>query len=199
MFFSFNIAYAKTIIINEIAWMGTETSSNDEWLELFNTTNENISLDNYTLMINDKEIKLEGTIKAKNFFILERTNDETLSNTKADLIYTGAMKNTGGVILLKDNQNNLIDEVNFKDGWTYGDNSTKQTMERIEDNWQTSMNPNGSPKEINIENKIEIAPKEESIEIKKESNVFPFYEMIGFSFISAIALALTRKQLKRTA
>lgn len=196
LFVSFNTAFAKDILINEIAWMGTTSNSNDEWIELYNISDKDISLENYLLIINNKEIKLEGKIKTNDFFILERTDDTTLPKVKADLIYTGSMKNTGGKILLKDSQNNIIDEADFSNGWTYGDNETKQTMERIENDWQTSLNPNGSPKEINVLKKEDNLQANSSFEIKKESESFPFTEMISFSFVSAIALVFIKKQLK---
>ena len=38
--FSSVFAFAPLeIIINEIAWMGTENSSTDEWIELYNNSN----------------------------------------------------------------------------------------------------------------------------------------------------------------
>ena len=82
LLFSFNIVFAKDILINEIAWMGTENSSNDEWIELCNISNEDISLENYKLFIGEKEIKLKGIIKANSFYVLERTDESTLPNTK---------------------------------------------------------------------------------------------------------------------
>jgi len=33
-------ATAGDVVINEVAWAGTADSSNDEWLELFNTTSQ---------------------------------------------------------------------------------------------------------------------------------------------------------------
>ena len=92
LLFSFNFVYAQDILINEIAWMGTKSNSNDEWIELYNPTNTNISLEEYILYIGEKEIPLEGTIKANSFFILERTDDTTLPNIMADLIFPSFAK-----------------------------------------------------------------------------------------------------------
>ena len=203
LLFSFNIVFAKDILINEIAWMGTENSSNDEWIELYNISNEDISLENYKLFIDEKEIKLKGIIKANSFYILERTDESTLPNIKADLIYTGSIKNTGEKIILKDNKNDKIDEADFTNGWTVGDNKTKQTAERINDLWQTSIKKGGSPNEINIKNETKKEEKSSSVkemqaslfeEIKK-SEEFPLSAMIGISFISAATIVFIRKQL----
>ncbi|MDD2909916.1 MAG: lamin tail domain-containing protein [Candidatus Pacebacteria bacterium] len=203
LLFSFNIVFAKDILINEIAWMGTEISSNDEWIELYNISNEDIPLENYKLFIGEKEIKLKGIIKANSFYVLERTDESTLPNIKADLIYTGSIKNTGAKIILKDNKNNVIDEADFTNGWTAGDNKTKQTAERIDDLWQTSIKKGGSPNEINIKAETKKEEKNSSVkemqaslfeEITKDEQ-FPLGTMIGISFISATAIVFVRKQL----
>lgn len=203
LLFSFNIVFAKDILINEIAWMGTENSSNDEWIELYNISNEDIPLENYKLFIGEKEIKLKGIIKANSFYVLERTDESTLPNIKADLIYTGSIKNTGAKIILKDNKNNVIDEADFTNGWTAGDNKTKQTAERIDDLWQTSIKKGGSPNEINIKAETKKEEKNSSVkemqaslfeEITKDEQ-FPLGTMIGISFISATAIVFVRKQL----
>ena len=203
LLFSFNIVFAKDILINEIAWMGTENSSNDEWIELYNISNEDISLENYKLFIDEKEIKLKGIIKANSFYVLERTDESTLPNIKADLIYTGSIKNTGAKIILKDNKNNVIDEADFINGWTVGDNKTKQTAERINDLWQTSIKKGGSPNEINIKAETKKEEKNSSVkemqaslfeEITKDEQ-FPLGTMIGISFISAATIVFIRKQL----
>lgn len=156
-----SLAKADTsVVINEIAWMGTETSTADEWIELYNNNSEKeIILDGWKLRAQDgtPDINLQGKISAKGFFLLERTDDSTVSTIKADLIYKGALNNTGEHLKLTDTQNNIIDEAIFSDGWTFGDNKTKQTMERVENahsvssgqTWQTSQESNGTPKHTN--------------------------------------------------
>ncbi|MDD3919503.1 MAG: lamin tail domain-containing protein [Candidatus Pacebacteria bacterium] len=195
LLFSFNFAYAQDILINEIAWMGTKSNSNDEWIELYNKANIDISLDGYSLFIGEKEIPLEGIIKANNFYLLERTDDSTLPTIKADLIYTGSLKNTGTKIILK-KDSLLIDEANFENGWTAGNNDTKQTAERIEDFWQTSEKEEGSPSSINIKKvaqaKDNNSPLIENTETKKE---IPLKTILGISFISATTLVVLRKQI----
>jgi len=160
-----SLAKADTsVVINEIAWMGTETSPSDEWIELYNNSEKEIILDGWKLQAKDgtPDINLQGKIPAKGFFLLERTDDSTVSTIKADLIYKGALNNTGEHLKLADTQNNIIDQANFSDGWTFGDNGTKQTMERNKNTWpasnasavamagwQTSANPDGTPKHTN--------------------------------------------------
>ncbi|NDI34497.1 phospholipase D-like domain-containing protein [Chengkuizengella sediminis] len=121
------------VVINEIAWMGTNISSNDEWIELYNNTNSPISLDGWSLNAIDgtPSIQLSGTIAANDYLLLERTDDFTVPNITADIIYTGALSNTRENLELRDEKNNLVDVV---DDWYAGDNNTKTTMERINSN-----------------------------------------------------------------
>ena len=136
------------VVINEISWMGTTVSANDEWIELKNNTNQNINLDGWTLRAADgvPEIKLIGIISANSFYLIERTNDDTVLNVTSDLIYKGALGNNGEDLWLYDGNNNLIDEVNGTEKWFAGDNITKQTMEKSSTGWQTSQNVGGTPK-----------------------------------------------------
>lgn len=139
------------IIVNEIAWMGTTNSANDEWMELYNNTADTISLDGWILKSADgtPEIKLSGTIPANGFFLLERTDDNTVPGATADQIYKGALGNSGENLKLYDNTGKIADEVDCSSGWLAGNNSAKQTMERIFSGWQTSESPNGTPKSQN--------------------------------------------------
>ena len=140
------------VVINEIAWMGTTNSVNDEWLELYNNTENPINLDGWQLVAQDgtPKITLAGTIPANGFYLLERTNDDTVPGISADKIYTSALENSGENLKLYDNLNNIVDEVNCSEKWLAGDNAAKQTMERkIDNNWQTSQNPGGTPKTKN--------------------------------------------------
>ncbi|MDP3883207.1 MAG: lamin tail domain-containing protein [Candidatus Staskawiczbacteria bacterium] len=140
------------VVINEIAWMGTANSANDEWIELKNNTGGPIDLSNWTLQTADEKIvvKLTGTISANGFYLLERTDDTTLPNFTADQIYTGSLSNNGQDLWLYDTSNNIIDEADFYQGWTFGDNATKQTMERVGSTaWQTSEASGGTPKSGN--------------------------------------------------
>jgi len=140
-----------SVIINEIAWMGTADSANNEWIELYNNTQKSINLDGWRLTAQDgtPNISLSGIIPASGFYLLERTDDETVPNIPADKIYSGALGNNGEYLILYNNLNEIIDELNYSAGWINGDNNTKQTMEKSSINWQTSENPRGTPKSQN--------------------------------------------------
>lgn len=138
-------AVNNDVVISEIAWMGTTYSYSDEWIELYNNTDSDISLNGWTLSATDgtPSISLSGTIPAKAYFLLERTDDTSVPGISSDLIYSGALGNTVEVLELKDSSGSLIDSVN---SWYAGDNGTKATMERISttvsgttsSNWKTA-------------------------------------------------------------
>ncbi|MEK9209379.1 MAG: lamin tail domain-containing protein [Patescibacteria group bacterium] len=135
-------ALAKAgVVINEIAWMGNPESANNEWLELYNNGSEAVSLDDWTLSAQDgtPSINLAGNIPANGFFLLERTDDSTLADIAADLIYTGALSNSGEILSLKDQNGSEIDKVDASSGWIAGDNATKQTMQRTANGWITAI------------------------------------------------------------
>ena len=163
--FSPAMAEQGSVSINEIAWMGTDISSTDEWIELFNNTDNDLVLDNWILKSRDgqPEIILEGVIPARDYFLLERTDDSTVPLKSAKQIYVGSLSNTGEFLELIDAENNLIDSTDMSEGWLYGDNDTKQTMERIAENsWQTSLERGGSPAEINsIKEEVEVIEEDE--------------------------------------
>ena len=179
------------IIINEVAWMGTENSANDEWIELYNNTEEPINLDAWALKAEDgtPEIALTRTISANGFYLLERTNDNTVPEISADLIYKGALGNNGENLKLYDNSGNLIDEVNCSDGWPAGNNETKQTMERMShaetgspQNWQTSQNPNGTPKTKNsvVEVRLQQLAGDEEEKTEPAEVGFPTAKIVSY-------------------
>gem|GEM_PF-2188490 len=153
---------AGDVVINEVAWMGTGASANDEWIELFNPTGQSVDLAGWTLTANDgaPSITLSGAIAANGFLLLERSDDNTVKDIPADLIYTGSLSNGGETLLLKDDQGNLIDSANGNAGpWPAGNNASKATMERIDPhsgdvdaNWtshtsilQNGLDANGNP------------------------------------------------------
>ncbi len=148
------------IIINEIAWMGTENSANDEWIELYNNSEHLVDLEGWKLEAEDgsPKMNLKGKILPKGFFLLERTNDETVPDIKADLIYKGNLNNKGEHLSLIGNRGKAVDEIDCSSGWFTGKGKPEyKTMERINPltlgnspkNWQTSKNPGGTPRTKN--------------------------------------------------
>ena len=80
----------NTLILNEIAWMGTEASVNKEWIELKNIGNETINLKGYQLLNKKESIQIEfGDLEVEpgKFLLLEKTKD-TIPGITACLLYT---------------------------------------------------------------------------------------------------------------
>jgi hypothetical protein len=147
------------VAINEIAWMGQPENPQDEWIELYNNTNLTINLEGWKLIAQDgsPEISLTGLISENGFFLLERTDEETVPGILANQIYKGALNNSGENLELHNDLGKLIDSISCSQGWFAGNNDSKQTMERKDsqilgdtlENWQNSQNPGGTPKAEN--------------------------------------------------
>lgn len=120
--------------------MGTTQSANDEWIELFNSSTETVALDGWTLTTADETptISLSGSISANSYFLLERTNDETVPSISADLIYSGALGNAGETMALFNTENTEVFRIDAGGGWPAGDNTTKETMQYLEGKWITA-------------------------------------------------------------
>jgi len=130
------------VIINEIAWMGTQAEANNEWLELRNLTSNPVSLEGWQLLDKDYQIKIifnsDNQIPANGYFLLERTDENSVPNIPADKIYTGSLSDTNETLWLFDKNCNLIDEVKAEPNWPAGDKNQRRTMERKDDlSWQT--------------------------------------------------------------
>ena len=86
-----------SVVINEISWMGNHDSHTNEWIELYNNSPGLLDLQEWNLVSEDSaiNIRLKGTIPAKGFYLLERTDDKSVIGINADQIYKGALKNNG--------------------------------------------------------------------------------------------------------
>lgn len=134
---------SKPVVINEIAWMGTQASHNDEWIELANKTDQEINLADWVLKISNgnsvSDVNLTGKIAPNGFYLLERTNDSTIPNISADQIFTGAISNNEGAWIELDDANNvLIDNAYIVSA---GENGSKKTSERVSI-WTAGINKN---------------------------------------------------------
>ncbi|MBI5045684.1 MAG: lamin tail domain-containing protein [Candidatus Niyogibacteria bacterium] len=134
------------VIINEVAWAGTATSANDEWVELYNRTSLAIELDKWVLQAQDgvPYINLSGSILPKSYYLIERTNDNTISDIAADLItpFSGlgsgsGLGNAGETLLLSYKPNGAATTTMDQTpanvySWLGGDDYYKRTMERYD-------------------------------------------------------------------
>ncbi len=113
--------------------MGTQASSSDEWLELYNPGSSGIDITGWVLRSSDNSpnITLSGTIPAGGYYLLENTEDDVVLDITADQIYSGSLSNIGEILRLYDDSNTLIDTANVNGGsWPGGSASTYSSMQR---------------------------------------------------------------------
>ena len=146
------------IVISEIAWMGTEASYADEWIELHNTGSGAIDMSDWTLTITnavpdeageyaaksvtftpDPDTLPDPVIPAGAYVLLERTNDDSAPGT-AFLIYTGDLSNDGATLTLRDADGAIADQVAGGKQWEQigGNNETKDTAQLTAGGWGTA-------------------------------------------------------------
>jgi hypothetical protein len=177
--FVFQIARAD-VIINEVCWMGDKNSSSNEWIELYNNSSENISLNNWKIIIsNEKIITLNGLVPSQGFYLLSRNKNQI----EANLYYNKALNNNGEKLELANEKNIIVDLIDCSDGWPYGNNETKQTMERINQKWQTSLNPEGTPKKQNTVIEKEVLQNSNNLNKNNYNSLFPLLISLIFGGI----------------
>jgi hypothetical protein len=101
------------VLINEVAWAGTAASASDEWIELYNRGP--IAVDLWGWLLTDQDdlnVRLSGTISAGGYFLLERTDDQSISNISADLLYTGSLGDEGEILWLIGLAGEIVDSAN---------------------------------------------------------------------------------------
>ncbi|MGD2143781.1 MAG: lamin tail domain-containing protein [Anaerolineae bacterium] len=142
------------VVINEVAWMGTEANSSDEWIELHNTRASTVPLEGWHLVDDDGlSITLDGEILPRGYYLVERTDDDAVSDIPADWFGSfgsGGLTNDGEVLTLTDVLGNVVDTANADAGqWPAGTASDGlppyASMERIDptapgsdENWCTN-------------------------------------------------------------
>jgi hypothetical protein len=147
------------VVLNEVAWGGTAAGGQEEWIELRNGSASPVDLAGWVVMVGETRIPLsvaeEGTLEVRRstidsggFLLLERTDDTTVSDVAADIIYKGALSNTGADVKLLDAMGNVVDQVLCVDaGWPAGcaseGTTPYATMERVDpvelgDVWRTN-------------------------------------------------------------
>lgn len=126
------------VVINEIAWAGTDASSSDEWIELYNTSATAQDLSGWTITALDGKptLALSGSIAPLSYVLIERTGDDTVSDITADLVIPfsgGSLENAGETLELRSATGVVIDSVVCDAGWFAGSASPDYaTMERID-------------------------------------------------------------------
>jgi len=130
------------VIFNEISWMGTTIDWRNEWMELKNISGNDISFKGWQILDKEQEIKIifeeKDNILANQFFLLERTNDDSVPNILADKIYSGNLNDEDEILYLFDENCQLQDEILALPNWPAGNKEERRSMERDSDfNWYT--------------------------------------------------------------
>ncbi len=115
-------ANALDIVINEVAWAGTSADPADEWIELYNPESSAVPLDGWELtdggdiniIFSSTDIIPGGS--SGGYFLLESTDDTTISDIPANFIYSGQLANDNETLTLLDNNSNVIDTANSDTG-----------------------------------------------------------------------------------
>ncbi len=135
-------AYATAqVVISEIAWMGdarAENGSYCEWVELFNSGTEAVSVSEWTLSFNTTNVLITGnvSIPAGGFFVIERYTenacpDPVLGVSDFGGSFGNGLPNGGATLILKDASDAEVDKVTGGENWSIGgSNETKQTAQR---------------------------------------------------------------------
>lgn len=145
---------AGHVVINEIAWVGSRDNSSDEWIELFNPTDQIIDLTGWKIIDDELSEYLisRGTVERGGYFLIE-DHETAVNSISADLIIPISLANLGDSLELQNAQGETFDRVNSNGGaWFAGNNTDKTTMERISasisgdepGNWKNNTNPSGA-------------------------------------------------------
>lgn len=122
-----------SVVVNEVAWMGTLHSATDEWIELLNNTPDPVSVDGWRLSDGgDIDVMLSGLVSPHGFFLLERTDDTTVSDVSADQIYRGSLHDAGESLTLTNEVGAVVDVVHASGGWPAGWHLLRHSMERVD-------------------------------------------------------------------
>jgi hypothetical protein len=139
------------MMINEVAWAGTAANAADEWIELYNPGPSAVDLTGWRLTDGgDIDVTLGGLLPPYGYYLLERTDDDTVSDIPADRIYTGGLNNGGETLWLRDPTGVLIDSANADGGgWPAGSSAPRASMQRIggadlPGNWMTFLGAGGN-------------------------------------------------------
>ncbi len=141
------------VVINEVAWAGSFDSANDEWIELYNTTDQPIDLSGWKIEDDQgsSSYSLSGQIAPFSYFLIE-DSEEAVQPNMANNIINLSLANAGDSLALLDQNNQVVDSVNDSGGsWYFGDAETKASMERIDygagnapSHWGTSVGGSGA-------------------------------------------------------
>ena len=141
------------VVINEVAWMGTDESSSCEWIEMQNDGGESVSLSGWTFTIANsgstpKVVTLGGVLGAGEYSVLMRSAESCVSTFTGRAGYSftsfgSGISNSASVLTLSDG-NGYDDEIDASGGWgeVGGKNETgelRMTAQKSGSSWITAL------------------------------------------------------------
>lgn len=145
--------FRPPVVINEVGWAGTMASESDQWIELLNLQEAEVSLEGWRIDILTQEgllgsIPLSGVIPSHGFYLAEHGHDKVISDVPAGSIFTILLPREGATLWLVTVQGLVVDVVNTGAGpWPAGLSlpGLKISMERIKpdapgtaENWKNN-------------------------------------------------------------
>lgn len=132
------------VLLSEIAWMGTDESATNEWIEIYNLSGSSTDITGWKIESADGNISitLKCTLTPHGVAVLERTDEGTLPSSEALLTYTGELVNSGTTLVLRNASGVEVDRaVGGTDWLDIGGSNTvpKKTAQRTRENtWVTA-------------------------------------------------------------
>lgn len=201
--FKTNLVQAE-VIINEVAWMGTENSQYEEWLELYNTGEEAVSLAGWKLYKKEETLlfSLSKTIPAGGYLLVCRTTasvpDPLEGICEEKGVFGGSgLNNTSDFLELQNTNGSRIDSIDALSGWPAGEATEKKTMQWSGESWVSASPTPGEENETvsleeaegetegNSNSEVKKAPPEPKVRAKIEVPKVVFAEE-PFSFRGVI-------------
>lgn len=134
---------ARTVVINELMWMGSTASGSDEWIELRNTTNTAIDLSGWQLTNSATSggtltIPAEKSIPANGYFLISNfseTSASSILNIAPDWTTTSvSLSNTCAQIDLSSSSDAIVDSMGCSETNKYFFPATSATSHSLERN-----------------------------------------------------------------
>lgn len=157
-----------TVMINEI--MYAPVSPENEWLELYNTSNEVVDLSNFRITAHRSSSAVNtGTLVGPNSYaVLCRDSSVSRLHYNVNTLFIQSipsLNNAGGGIGLRDNLGNLLDSVDYKPSYGGGEG---RSLERVDylagndsTNWEESVDTTGATP--GIQNSVAILPTDAAL------------------------------------
>lgn len=144
LFFAFPFWVKADVIINEVAWMGTEEGATNEWIELYNTSDQDINLNNWKIFEKGGEtlvFTLTKNIAPYGYYLIIRgTSTNPFFNISDDAGPFGGngLSNSGEYLIIKDSQNETVFSLDASSKWPAGKSETRETMQWTGEKWITA-------------------------------------------------------------